>query len=61
MSINLEFARRRMVEQQVRCWEVYEPSVLAVLETIARDRFVPAPLMHLAYADTAIRYPADST
>lgn len=57
MSINLEFARRRMVEQQVRCWEVYEPSVLAVLETIARDRFVPAPLMHLAYADTAIPLP----
>jgi len=57
MSINLEFARRRMVEQQVRCWEVYDPSVLAVLESIARDRFVPAPLIHLAYADTAIPLP----
>lgn len=54
MAINLDFARRQMVEQQVRCWDVSDVSVLDVMDEVARDQFVPADYRHLAYADTQI-------
>jgi protein-L-isoaspartate(D-aspartate) O-methyltransferase len=52
--MNLDLARRQMVEQQVRCWDVSDVSVLDVLDAVARDQFVPAEYRHLAYADTGI-------
>jgi len=52
--MNLDYARRRMVEQQLRTWDVLQPSVLSAISGLARDRFVPAKFRHLAYADTEI-------
>jgi protein-L-isoaspartate(D-aspartate) O-methyltransferase len=53
-SMNLEFARQQMVEQQARAWDVLDSSVLDVLKTVPREQFVPAGFEALAFADTRI-------
>jgi protein-L-isoaspartate(D-aspartate) O-methyltransferase len=52
----MDFARARsnMVEQQIRPWEVLDPRVLAVLETLPREAFVTGSQQGLAYADLEI-------
>lgn len=55
--MDTDFARRQMVQQQVRTWNVADPSVLAVLAELHRERFVPAGFEELAFADTAIPLP----
>ena len=52
-----EFARRQMVAQQLRTWQVSEPSVLAVLSELHRDQFTPTQYQDLAFADTEIPLP----
>ena len=52
--MNLEQARFNMVEQQVRPWSVLDATVLQVMESIPRDKFVPENLVSLAYADIEI-------
>lgn len=52
-----ELARQKMVEQQVRVWDVSMPRVLAVLGEVAREQFVPAGCRDVAYADTEIPLP----
>lgn len=52
--MNTDFARRQMVEQQIRAWEVSDPRVLDVLSELPREDFVPRGFEGLAYADTAI-------
>jgi len=52
--MNTEFARRRMVEQQVRVWNVSDSRVLSTMAAISRDQFVPSMYADLAYADTEI-------
>lgn len=54
---NTESARRQMVTQQVRAWEVLDPAVLGVLGEVPRERFVPPAYRTLAFADTAIPLP----
>jgi protein-L-isoaspartate(D-aspartate) O-methyltransferase len=51
MSLNVELARRNMVEQQVRPWDVLDARVLETLSAIAREHFVPEALRNLAFAD----------
>jgi protein-L-isoaspartate(D-aspartate) O-methyltransferase len=58
MSMNLEVARTQMVNQQVRAWDVLDPTVLAVLAQVPREQFVPPRFRQLAFADTAIPLPA---
>ena len=53
-SLDTAFARRQMVRQQVRTWDVFDERVLAVLSELERDAFVPEKFRHLAYADVAI-------
>lgn len=55
--MNTEFARRQMVEQQIRAWEVSDPRVLEVLSELPREEFVPRGYEALAFADTAIPLP----
>jgi len=43
--------RENMVEQQVRPWDVLDNRVLAVLNTLPRDAFVPPAYRGAAYAD----------
>ena len=55
--MNTDFARRKMVEQQVRVWDVHSPQVLRVLSKVEREQFVPAGCEDVAYADTEIPLP----
>ena len=52
--MNKDSSRRQMVQQQLRTWNVLQPSVLSAISGLARDQFVPADYVDLAYADTEI-------
>lgn len=52
--MNIDFARRQMVNQQVRGWNVYDEDVLATLRELPREQFVPERFQSLAFADTEI-------
>jgi protein-L-isoaspartate(D-aspartate) O-methyltransferase len=54
MNTKTETARRQMVEQQVRTWEVLDARVLETLSTVPRERFVPEAYRGVAFADTEI-------
>ena len=47
-------ARRQMVDQQIRTWEVLDPRVLDVLSAVPREAFVPPDYRELAFADAPI-------
>ena len=54
MANQFEKARFNMVEQQIRPWEVIDPRVLSLMETLPREAFVPDTYQDLAYADIEI-------
>ena len=54
MTMNFEQARRNMVEQQVRPWEVLDARVLDLFETVQREDFVPVRYRKMAFADLHI-------
>jgi protein-L-isoaspartate(D-aspartate) O-methyltransferase len=47
-------ARRQMVDQQIRTWEVLDPRVLDALAVVPREAFVPPEYRNLAFADAEI-------
>ena len=47
-------ARFNMIEQQIRTWEVLDPQVLATLNNMPRENFVPEAYRGLAFADIEI-------
>lgn len=52
--MDFEQARFNMVEQQIRPWEVLDPTVLELLFKVRREDYVPAQLRNLAFADMEI-------
>ncbi|HEY9254638.1 MAG TPA: protein-L-isoaspartate O-methyltransferase [Stenotrophomonas sp.] len=54
MTIDFSQAREKMVEQQVRPWDVLDLRVLDVLARLPREAFVPQAYQALAYADLEI-------
>jgi protein-L-isoaspartate(D-aspartate) O-methyltransferase len=52
--MNVELARRQMIEQQVRAWSVLDDRVLGAMAQVRRELFVPAGYRELAFADTNI-------
>lgn len=54
MDTKLEAARRQMLDQQIRAWEVLDPRVLEALAAVPRERFVPEAWRGVAFADVAI-------
>ena len=52
--MNTDFARRQMVEQQVRAWDVLDADILELLIETPREQFVPSGFESLAFADTEI-------
>jgi protein-L-isoaspartate(D-aspartate) O-methyltransferase len=52
--MNIDYARRQMVSQQVRGWNVYDEDVLRVLQEVPREEFVPSDYGALAFADMEI-------
>jgi len=55
--MSTELARRQMVEQQIRTWEVSDVEVLEAFLSVPREAFVPKGFIHVAYADTEIPLP----
>lgn len=51
---NMRVARFNMIEQQIRTWEVLNPTVLQLLNDLPREDFVPADYKGLAFADIEI-------
>ena len=49
-----ETARFNMIEQQIRTWEVLDPTVLQLLNDVPRENFVPEEYLGLAFADIEI-------
>jgi protein-L-isoaspartate(D-aspartate) O-methyltransferase len=47
-------ARRQMVDQQIRTWEVLDPRVLEALAEVPREVFVPKSYRELAFADSEL-------
>ena len=52
--MNFEQARFNMVEQQIRTWQVLDPSVLELLFQVKREDFVPEAHRTLAFADLEV-------
>lgn len=52
--MDVEFARKQMIEQQVRAWRVLDDRVLGVMAQVRRELFVPPEMRDLAFADTSI-------
>ncbi len=53
-AFNFELARRNMIEQQIRPWEVLDQRVLDTLAHAPREDFVPDRYRKLAFSDVAI-------
>lgn len=56
--MNIEQARFNMIQQQIRPWDVLDPAVLALLEIVRREDFVPSAYRSLAFVDTEVPLPA---
>lgn len=54
MNAAVDAARRQMVEQQIRTWEVLDPRVIETLEAVPREHFVPEAYRTVAFADAPI-------
>lgn len=52
--MNYEQARRNMIEQQLRPWEVLDPAVVDLLYADRREDFAPPAQRALAFADLAL-------
>jgi protein-L-isoaspartate(D-aspartate) O-methyltransferase len=52
--LDLVAARRQMIEQQVRAWEVLDLGVLSIMERTPREEFAPPAYRDLAFADLSI-------
>ncbi|HEY0820952.1 MAG TPA: protein-L-isoaspartate O-methyltransferase [Rhizobacter sp.] len=55
--MNTEQARFNMIEQQIRPWDVLDPSVLSLLAVVKREDFVPAAYRGMAFFDTEVPLP----
>ena len=53
-TMNIEQARFNMIEQQIRPWDVLDPTVLELLTVVKREEFVPHAYKDLAFADVEI-------
>lgn len=52
--LDTDFARRQMIEQQVRAWAVLDAAVLETMERVPREAFVPPAYREVAFADMAV-------
>ena len=52
--LDFDFARRQMIEQQVRAWAVLDAAVLETMGRVPREAFVPPAYRDLAFADMAV-------
>ena len=55
--LNIENARSKMIEQQIRPWNVLDPNVLDLLTRVQREAFIPKSHRHLAFVDMEVPLP----
>ncbi len=55
--MDIEQARFKMIEQQIRTWDVLDTDILDLLVVVKREAFVPAAYRSMAFMDTAIPLP----
>lgn len=60
LNMPRDIARFNMIEQQIRTWDVLDPTVLQLLNDVPRERFVPDEYQGLAFADIEIPLSQDS-
>lgn len=53
-DINVEITRHKMVEQQIRPWEVLDQQILDLMHKSPREEYVPAAWRNCAYVDMNI-------
>jgi protein-L-isoaspartate(D-aspartate) O-methyltransferase len=53
-AMDMEQARFNMIEQQIRTWDVLDPTVLDLLSTVHREDYVPQQYRSLAFVDMEI-------
>ncbi|WP_085315163.1 protein-L-isoaspartate O-methyltransferase family protein [Derxia lacustris] len=53
-TLDFDRARFNMIEQQIRPWDVLDPSVLGLLAVVKREDFVPPAYRSLALADVEV-------
>jgi protein-L-isoaspartate(D-aspartate) O-methyltransferase len=58
-STDFQLARRNMVDYQIRCCKVLEPSILDLIETMPRENFVPEHVRSLAYMEGHVPLPSN--
>jgi len=58
---NIEEVRYKMIEQQIRPWDVSDSTVLGLFSTIRREDFLPVAQKSLAFVDMAVALPAGQT
>lgn len=54
LAMDVEHARFNMIEQQIRPWDVLDPTVLNALGRLRREDFVPPEHRAMAFVDTRI-------
>ena len=59
--MNYASARKRMVEEHLRARGVADNAVLAAMEEVPREAFIPEELRHLAYTDGPLPIGEDQT
>jgi protein-L-isoaspartate(D-aspartate) O-methyltransferase len=52
--LDVDTARRQMIEQQVRAWEVLDLKVLEAMQRVPREEFTPPAYRDLAFADMSV-------
>jgi protein-L-isoaspartate(D-aspartate) O-methyltransferase len=55
--LNIENARSKMIEQQIRPWNVLDPNVLDLLTRVQREAFIPKSHRHLAFVEMEVPLP----
>jgi protein-L-isoaspartate(D-aspartate) O-methyltransferase len=58
--IDIERARFNMIEQQIRPWDVLDLDVLALLQQVKREEFLPQTHKTLAFADMLVPLTGDT-
>ena len=58
-ATDFQSARRNMVEYQIRCCKVLDPTTLDLIESMPRENFLPEHLRSLAYMEGHVPLPAN--
>lgn len=56
---DFQFARKNMVDHQIRCCKVLDASTLDLIESMPRENFTPAHVRSLAYMEGHVPLPCD--